>query len=182
MTLTAAVTGHSSGIGLAIADALREAGYEVRGFSRSTGHELPAAIDRIVDEAADCDLLVNNAYVYHDFSQVEMLYKMYHRWSETGGKTIVNISSRAGSLSNRGRVDLYALAKNTLDTASLQLSNISNPKCRVVNVKPGWVDTPSVESVNVVKLAPADVARAVLWIVQQPKSVYVTSLTLRPLD
>jgi len=181
MTHAAAVTGHTAGIGLAISEMLGESGYDVRGFSRSTGHELPQAVDRIVDEADDCDVFVNNAFVYHDFTQVELLYKLYLRWNEIEGKTIINISSRAGDFSNSGRIDGYSMIKHALDTASRQLSNVRQSKCRVVNIKPGWVDTASVRSVDVFKLAPQDVAEAVGWILERPSRVYVTSISLQPM-
>jgi NAD(P)-dependent dehydrogenase (short-subunit alcohol dehydrogenase family) len=59
----ALVTGGETGIGLAIADALRREGFEVRTASRRSGHDLTdaAAVDRLVKSLPRLDVLVNNA-------------------------------------------------------------------------------------------------------------------------
>ena len=45
-------------------------------------------------------------------------------------------------------------------------------------VSPGWVDTESVKETQAQKLSPEDVARVVMWMVDQPPHVYVSSVTL----
>jgi NAD(P)-dependent dehydrogenase (short-subunit alcohol dehydrogenase family) len=59
----ALVTGGETGIGRAIADALRGEGFEVRTASRRSGYDLtdPAAVDRLVHSLVRLDVLVNNA-------------------------------------------------------------------------------------------------------------------------
>ena len=61
-----AITGHTEGIGKAIAEACMDAGHEVVGFSRSTGHHLFKDIESVVAEAEACDVFVNNRYDYHN--------------------------------------------------------------------------------------------------------------------
>jgi NADP-dependent 3-hydroxy acid dehydrogenase YdfG len=178
----AAITGHTSGIGLAISNRLQQAGYKIQGFSRSTGHALPGSVSRIIHEAMNCDIFVNNAFVYYDNSQIALLYAMYERWQDIAGKVIINISSRAGDCTMTGRSEPYSTYKKALDTACLQLANIPRPKCRVMNVKPGFVDTPSVAGRQIPKLHANDVADAVMWMLNQPPHVFVTSVALRPFD
>ena len=57
----AIVTGGSRGIGLAIVNAFKAAGYDVTSFSRSEGVDLLDAKTRS-NLMLDCDVLVNNAW------------------------------------------------------------------------------------------------------------------------
>jgi NADP-dependent 3-hydroxy acid dehydrogenase YdfG len=171
-----AITGHTGGIGLAIADAFRARGHEVLGLSRSTGYDL-AQPERIVEAAAGCDVLVNNRHQYNDDSQLQVLFRMTERWRGQD-KTIVNLGSRAGECYVLGRQDPYSIYKHALDAACQQLSSRADQRPRVVNIRPGWVDTDSVKGQRVPKLGAADVARVVMWVVEQPAHVYVSSVTL----
>ncbi len=172
-----AITGHTKGIGLAIADAFRARGDEVVGLSKSTGYKLPKHRDKIVRAAAKCDLFVNNRHQYNDDTQLQILYKLVHEW-QGQDKTIINIGSRAGECYILGRPDLYAVYKHAIDAASQQLFNRPDQRPRVVNIRPGFVDTASVANTPGPKLSPEDVARVVLWIVEQPTHVYISSVTL----
>lgn len=143
-----AVTGHTSGIGSALADECRKRGYEVVGFSRSNGYDIsdPATQDRIVDEINDCDLFINNA---HDgFSQTEIFTKVFRRW-KLEKKIIANVGSivtsfRSGPVSPQhpqGRAH-YAAEKSGLEMASNWAWNDFESRCEVVLLRPGLVDTP----------------------------------------
>lgn len=171
-----AITGHTGGIGRAIADAFRERGHEVVGLSRSTGYDL-ARPERIVDAAEDCDVLVNNRHQYDDDSQLRVLFLMAERWRGRD-RLIVNLGSRAGECYVQGRVDPYSIYKHALDAACEQLTSRPDQLPRVVNVRPGFVDTDSVKGHRAFKLGPPDVARVVMWIVEQPPHVHVSSVTL----
>jgi NADP-dependent 3-hydroxy acid dehydrogenase YdfG len=171
-----AITGHTGGIGLAIADAFRARGDEVLGLSRSTGHDL-ARPEEIVAAAEGCDVLVNNRHQYNDDCQLRVLFLMAERWRGQD-KLIVNMGSRAGECYVQGREDPYSIYKHALDAACEQLSSRPDQQPRVVNVRPGFVDTDSVRGHQVFKLGPEDIARVVLWIVEQPPHVHVSSVTL----
>jgi NADP-dependent 3-hydroxy acid dehydrogenase YdfG len=160
-----AITGHTSGIGLAIADWYTSRGHTVIGFSRSTGYDIsdPDGRARVVQEAEGADLFVNNAY--HEFAQVDLLYAMYGRW-KNDLKTIVNISSRAGD-TTRNFSHPYSIHKVALDKAIEQLQN-TNCLCRILNLRPGYVDTPMVEMVSAKKLTAEYIAMIVGWMAEQP--------------
>lgn len=67
------ITGHTSGIGLALKLYLESQGYTVYGFSRTNGYDISIANDRlrILDQIAECNLFINNAH--YEFHQTELL-------------------------------------------------------------------------------------------------------------
>ena len=132
-----AVTGHTSGIGKYIYDYFTALGHEVVGFSRSNGYNIAdeSARNNILDLAKDFDIFVNNAYVNFDDSQERMLRQIADKWKNTN-KTIINISSRHTLIT-----DKYGTTKRNLDIACAAYMNSS---VRLVNLKPGLIDTPRV--------------------------------------
>lgn len=172
-----AITGHTSGIGLAIANAFRTRGDEIVGLSRSTGYDLTKHRDKIVKVAAKCDIFVNNRHQYNDDTQLQLLFTLADEWKGQD-KTIINLGSRAGECYILGRPDAYSVYKHALDAACQQFFNRPDQRPRVVNIRPGWVDTESVKGRQVPKLSPRDVANVVMWVIDQPAHVYVSSVTL----
>ncbi len=66
------ITGHTSGIGKSIYDKFKEVSCrEIIGMSRSNGYDIDKDFDKIVDEAAGCELFINNAY--RDRQQLKLL-------------------------------------------------------------------------------------------------------------
>jgi NADP-dependent 3-hydroxy acid dehydrogenase YdfG len=175
--LKVAVTGHTSGIGLAIAEAFRARGHEIIGLSRSTGYDLSGDRRKIVEAAAKCDVFVNNRHQYNDDTQLQLLFALADAWKGQD-KTIINLGSRAGECYILGRPDPYSVYKHALDAACQQFFNRQDQRPRVVNIRPGWVDTESVKGSQAVKLSPRDVANVVMWVIDQPRHVYVSSVTL----
>jgi NADP-dependent 3-hydroxy acid dehydrogenase YdfG len=173
-----AITGHTSGIGLAIANAFRARGDEVVGLSRSTGYNLAKKRDKVVKAAAKCDIFVNNRHQYNDDTQLQLLFALAELWKGQD-KTIINLGSRAGEVYLQGRLDPYSVYKHALDAACQQLFNRPDQRPRVMNIRPGWVDTESVKGwKEVPKLSPDEIARVVMWMVEQPEHVYISSVTL----
>ena len=175
-----AITGHTTGIGKAIAEACEAAGHEVVGFSRSTGYHLFKDLELVVAAAADCDVFVNNRfnYAYEQSGQLDLLYKMFEQWIGRD-KRIINIGSRAGTYHSMGKVDRYATHKHALDTACEQLNILRDMRPRVTNLKPGYVDTESTKHIaNQPKLKPEAVAEAVMWILNQPRMVHISSISM----
>jgi len=175
--LKVAVTGHTSGIGLAIADAFRARGDEVVGLSRSTGYHLPKDRERVVEAAAQCDVFVNNRHQRDDDTQLQLLFSVAQRWKGQD-KTIVTLGSCAGLSSRPAQPDPNSVFKNALDAACQQLFNRQDQRPRVVNIRPGCVDTESAKDMPLPKLSPRDIANVVMWVINQPRHVYVSSVTL----
>ena len=59
-------------------------------------------------------------------------------------------------------------------------------KCKIVNVRPGWVDTPSIKdykkyvSIGIKILQPKDIAKVILYILGQPKTINIKSISIEP--
>ena len=183
-----ALTGHTSGIGKALVQQCRNGndtiifgkllwtdGEPILGFSRRNGYDIndPAPIIRET-LAKKCDVFINNA---HDkFAQVDLLYGMWHFWKDQD-KQIICISSLAPDVT-KNSPQPYSTEKNALDHACEQLQN-SKGKCRVINIKPGYVDTPRVAHRNVAhKIDPNYMAGVILWCIRQ--SEYLMTLRIAP--
>tara|TARA_B100000029_G_scaffold222250_1_gene220009 strand:- start:1035 stop:1631 length:597 start_codon:yes stop_codon:yes gene_type:complete len=186
-----AITGHTSGIGKAIFDLLKDQKeYEVFGFSRSNGWDLEEmkldpdpkkpSMDRFYEEIEHYDIFINNAY--HEFMQVELLFGMYDYWRKRN-KTIINISSVSADKS-KGEAHKYQIHKVALDKACLQLETMG--KCKIVNIRPGWVDTPIVQQykkyvgLGIKMLEPKDVADVVWYVLQLPRHIHIKNLSIEP--
>jgi hypothetical protein len=84
-----AITGHTNGIGQALARHYQQRGHEVMGFSRRTGHNIHLT-EKLTNMIEPCDVFVNNAQ--SGFAQTALLWSVAQRWCGTG-KTIVVIST-----------------------------------------------------------------------------------------
>jgi short-subunit dehydrogenase len=82
-----AITGHTSGIGLAFYNKFIQLGHTVSGFSRSNGYDISTISS---SEFSQYDLFVNNAY--HPIGQNRLLRELLTLWEGTD-KCILNISS-----------------------------------------------------------------------------------------
>jgi nucleoside-diphosphate-sugar epimerase len=172
-----AVTGHTSGIGAGVWDALRERGHDLRGISRSTGfdlHHFPTIV-RTVEAVADCDLLVNNAHA--GMAQTRLLYAMSRIWGDNPSKTVLVIGSDSPD-GIKPRPHEYAVEKAALDKAVEQLQRCY--RWRLMILRPGYVDTPRVASIEATKLPVADVVRTALWMIDSPPHTLVRRVDMAP--
>ncbi len=185
MAESALVTGGESGIGLAIAQALRGAGYDVRSASRRSGCDLtdPAAIDRLVKSLGRLDLLVNNAGIAEAAPLHRTTDEMWERHLAINATApfrlcrallpllraaprgrIVNVASTAG-LAGSPYIAAYAASKHAL----MGLSRVLAAEWTGISVHavcPGFVDSPitdrSVASIVAATGKPEAEARAAL--------------------
>ena len=84
-----AITGHSAGIGKALAAEYARDGHEIVGLSKRDGNNI-RNVPKIADMIEPCDVFINNAQA--GYSQTELLYEVANRWQGTK-KHIIVISS-----------------------------------------------------------------------------------------
>lgn len=169
-----AITGSSSGIGLGLVERFRALNWEIIPLSRTEGTDVLREMESVLSRCRDVDVFVNCAYL--GFYNVDLLYRLHELWKDDE-KTIINIGSDSAD-GTKSFVHPYAVAKAALAKACEQLQNTGS-RCRVVHLKPGYVDTPRVAKVDARKLDVADVVRAVEWCLSQPDTVYVREISLR---
>ena len=124
-----AITGHTKGIGKALADAYQSRGHEIVGLSRTTGHDIHNTLS-CADLIESCDMFINNAHA--DFAQTILLVEMAKRWQDTH-KHIVNIGSvitrrHASNFAGFDKVplyevELYRVEKVALEEAIIRIRN-----------------------------------------------------------
>lgn len=168
-----AITGHTSGIGAALHRLYPDA----LGMSRKTGHDISTVNGRfnIINDVKGCDVFINNAQ--SNFAQVGLLYQLWNEWQDTD-KTIVCISSDASNY-NHNEARPYTIHKRALEDACLQLQHAGKP-CKVICVKPGYVDTPRVEMIDAKKMDPNDFASFVKELLEMKRTFWIPVVTLYP--
>jgi len=143
-----AITGHTSGIGQALAEAYY--GNEIVGLSKREGNNI-RNIPKIASLIEPCDVFINNAQ--EGFAQTELLFEVTRRWSNTD-KHIIVISTMMTQqpVSVLEGMDEYRLQKVVLEQAVQQLrfKYPSGPK--ITTVRPGKVDDPTEWARTLVKL------------------------------
>jgi len=172
-----AITGHTAGIGKAIADVFSSTD-EIIGMSRTNGYNI-SDTDAIIHIAKDCDVFINNAYLGPN--QTILFAAMLAEWFDDNNKTIVNINSRARYINNP-RFDYDTQKKNLYSAAVLAATNFRR-KCRVINLSPGYISTDSILSLypNMSKdkmLTPVQFAEMVKWTINQPQNVEIAELSV----
>ncbi len=171
-----AVTGHTKGIGRAIADLYFTD--QIMGFSRSNGYDIsiPKNITRIIEESTSCDVFINNAY--YDFAQCDLLEGMFNQWKADPSKTIVNIISRARyGLSN---AKFYSQTKMELYSKAKTMMFLPKRSCRIININPGYVKTDMVSYMpeTVKMLSPEQLATMIKWCLDQPQGIEIGELSV----
>lgn len=135
-----AITGHTAGIGHALAEEYNLDGHQIVGLSKRDGNNI-RNIPKICDQIEPCDLFVNNAQA--GYAQTELLFEMVSRWTGTG-KHIIVISTQmtqepVSSLPGVS-MDHYRLQKVALEQAVHQLRH-RHLGVKITIVRPGYIAT-----------------------------------------
>ena len=135
-----AITGHTAGIGQALANEYTLAGNDVVGLSQREGNNI-RNIPKICDQIEPCDVFVNNAQA--GYAQTELLFEMAQRWQGTK-KHIMVISTMmtqdpVSSIPGLG-MDHYRLQKIALEEAVRQIRH-RRLGINITIVRPGNIAT-----------------------------------------
>ena len=111
-----AITGHSAGIGQALAKIFETQGHEIIGLSRRNGYNI-RSLPKVASMIESCDMFVNNAQV--GYAQTELLFEVWRRW-QGQQKYIVNISTQMTDmlLPPKEEWDEYIVQKKALELAN----------------------------------------------------------------
>jgi NADP-dependent 3-hydroxy acid dehydrogenase YdfG len=135
-----AITGHTAGIGQALANLYSQQGHVIIGLSRREGNNI-RNIPKICDQIEPCDMFVNNAQ--SGYAQTELLFEMARRWSGTK-KHIVVISTQMTQdpVSPLPGLDMdqYRIQKVALEESVKQIRN-RRLQIRLTTVRPGNIAT-----------------------------------------
>ena len=133
-----AITGHSAGIGQALAMLYVKQGHEVVGLSRRNGYNI-RSIPKVAGMIEPCDMFINNAQI--GFVQTELLWEVWHRW-QGQDKIIVNISTQMvlAEYAPKPEWDEYLVQKKTLELAQETMIYRSELP-RLILERPGAIAT-----------------------------------------
>jgi NADP-dependent 3-hydroxy acid dehydrogenase YdfG len=135
-----AITGHTAGIGQALAREYQLNGDEIVGLSQRDGNNIRNT-PKICDQIEPCDVFVNNAQA--GYAQTELLFEMVRRWTGTN-KHIVVISTMMTQepvcLLPGLDMDHYRLQKVALEEAVRQIRH-RRLGVKITLVRPGNIAT-----------------------------------------
>jgi nucleoside-diphosphate-sugar epimerase len=179
-----AITGHTQGIGLAVATVFQQYGHDVIGFSRSNGFDISNPQVRLTILSHDVDVFINNAY--HPTGQTKLLKELIDRWGNTD-TLIINMSSKCTMFptddpdpSVQEYQETYKAAKLEQEAIINDLLPHRNPK--LLNVIPGVVDAgPSkIYSKDPNKIDPMHLAQLIYEVVSMRGRLDVQQIVVAP--
>jgi len=136
-----AITGHTSGIGQALAKQYEQKGHTIVGLSKRYGDNI-RNIPKIIEKVKDCDMFINNAQ--EGYAQTDLLFEIYKHWEGVPNKYIMIISTMM-TLAPKATLDgldmeHYRNQKVALEEATKILAH-RNLWPQICAVKPGEVHT-----------------------------------------
>jgi nucleoside-diphosphate-sugar epimerase len=135
-----AITGHTAGIGQALANQYSARGHEIVGLSKRNGHNIRNTL-KIADLIEPCDVFINNAQA--SYAQTDLLYEIASRWQGTN-KHIIIISTMMTQdpISTIPGLDMsaYRVQKIALEEAARQIRH-SDIGVDITIVRPGNIAT-----------------------------------------
>lgn len=154
------ITGHTSGLGKALYNFFKDAGFFVKGYSRSNGFDIDPEdwnnVVRIIDDVKknNIDTFINNAY--YGTAQEKLFETVFNYFEDAklskdseqnkNNYTILNVNSRLGLLSNE-YYSSYAFEKQKTHSITNPAENIYR-NTRIINYYPGYIDTPMLDSLE----------------------------------
>ena len=135
-----AITGHTAGIGQALAEQYTSLGHEILGLSKRDGNNIRNT-PKIVEQILPCDMFINNALA--GYAQTELLFEVAQCWAGTG-KQIMVISTMMTqdpvSVLPGLDMDQYRIQKVALEESVKQLRN-RRLGIGIMIVRPGNIAT-----------------------------------------
>jgi NADP-dependent 3-hydroxy acid dehydrogenase YdfG len=135
-----AITGHTAGIGQALAQIYSQHGHDIVGLSRREGNNI-RNIPKTASQIEPCDVFVNNAQA--GYAQTELLFEMAQRWTGTKKHIIVisTMMTQDPVSCLRGLdMDHYRIQKIALEQAVQQIRH-QRLGVRTTIVRPGNIAT-----------------------------------------
>lgn len=135
-----AITGHTAGIGQALARIYSQHGHDIVGLSRREGNNI-RNLPKIADQIEPCDMFVNNAQT--GYAQTELLFEMARRWQ--GSKKHIIIISTIMTQNPISplpglEMDQYRIQKVALEESVKQIRN-RGLQIKLTIVRPGNIAT-----------------------------------------
>jgi hypothetical protein len=173
MTKKIAITGHTRGIGKALADIFTAQGYEVVGYSQSNGYDIgeQSIRNNILEQTKNFDIFINNAY--HPFGQTALLDSVITHWNETD-KLIINMSSKM--VHKQSGFEEYISAKTKQN--EIVKSRVFTNKPKILNIIVGAVDTDMAKIWISKKINPVDLAKFIYEMVKYQDILAVQEVTI----
>ena len=174
-----AITGTTRGYGKAVANMLSIKGHTVVPLNRQDGYDISSKQGRalIYDQAINCDVVINNAW--HDFDQETIFSELFDLVGKDTSKTIVNVNSRAGLGHVSG--NMYFATKKQLKKKTTH-SKFPGPRCRIINVYPGYIATPHILKRNDQEggvgsiMTLAEAADILVWDLAKPQHIEIAEI------
>lgn len=158
------ISGHTNGIGLAIYEHFTNLNHQMTGYSRANGKDLTdkSIQKKFIFESILSDVVILNANL--GFENVGLFYDICKALYKKTDKTIVVFGSQSTE-TTKTFVHPYQIEKIALEEAARQMQNLPDYPTIII-VRPGFVDTPSVEHVkNHRKIPPDNVAKLIEFLI-----------------
>ena len=175
-----AITGHSKGIGKAIAEYFEQQGHTVIGFSRSNGFDITDELSRqrILDILGSCDVFINNAYAPQ--AQKQLLINARQLWEGTTN-TIINVYSKS-TLMKTVPAYIAEYVQDKSQQKELIKNRIFKARPHIINFTVGLVDTDMAKVFDAKKINPTNLAKFIYTLIEFKSTVAVQDVLVEVPD
>lgn len=175
-----AITGHSKGIGKALAEYFEQQGHTVVGFSRASGFDITHESSRqhILDILTSCDVFINNAYAPQ--AQKQLLVDAIQLWEGTTN-TIINIDSKSTLMKNIPPY-MEEYVQDKTEQKEIIKNRVFKARPHIINFTVGLVDTDMSRVFNAKKIVPSDLAKFIYTLLEFKQTVAVQDVLVEVPD